>query len=93
MQRDKEEADLVVRLEEEAGSVVVAGMGLRGRLWAHAPGGGGQGGVTDRALVLALGLNPAVQRTIRMDGVLRVGDVNRAASASVGIGGKGQNFR
>eukprot|EP01041_Mallomonas_annulata_P010812 gene10812-22560_t len=39
---------------------------------------------------LVIGLNPALQRTINVPS-LTVGSVNRAASAAVGIGGKGQD--
>eukprot|EP01062_Namystynia_karyoxenos_P041488 TRINITY_DN30246_c0_g1_i1.p2 TRINITY_DN30246_c0_g1~~TRINITY_DN30246_c0_g1_i1.p2 ORF type:complete len:363 (+),score=79.76 TRINITY_DN30246_c0_g1_i1:85-1089(+) len=42
------------------------------------------------APVAVLGMNPALQKTMRF-AELRVGDVNRAASVQWGVGGKGQN--
>lgn len=42
-------------------------------------------------LVLALGLNPAWQRTLRFD-ALRPGEVNRASSVALSAAGKGANF-
>ena len=40
--------------------------------------------------VLVVGLNPALQRSIKLDNVV-LGSVNRGIEASVGIGGKGQD--
>ena len=40
--------------------------------------------------VLCVGLNPAVQKVLRMKN-MRVGDVNRVNAVTVGVGGKGQN--
>lgn len=37
-----------------------------------------------------LGLNGALQRRVELSGPLAVGSVNRAASSSSGVGGKGQ---
>jgi len=40
---------------------------------------------------LIVGLNPALQRTITLNTRLGVGEVNRAKTLDLGIGGKGQN--
>jgi hypothetical protein len=90
LQQEKEEADLLLRME---GDGEVSGVTVRNRLLPPQPLNGRETAVTPKAnkRVLALGLNAALQRVIRLKG-LELGGVNRAESVTVGIGGKGQNF-
>jgi len=45
---------------------------------------------SSRHRVLCIGLNPAIQKVLKMRDV-RLGEVNRVSGVTVGIGGKGQN--
>ena len=47
---------------------------------------------TNKNTILVVGLNPALQKTWEFSSDLALGEVNRASSLSLSIGGKGQQL-